>query len=136
MSRELIERELFYKIVNLATTVHRELGQGLPEHVYKKALIIELDEAQIPYEVDKQIDITYKKQHLTSFNVDLVIKNKLLVGFACDDELKKKLKITMLSILRILGKQTGLLLDYSHDTLYYKRIVYKTKKEHDIEAAY
>ncbi len=66
----------------------------------------------------------------------MVIKNKLLVGFACDDELKKKLKITMLSILRILGKQTGLLLDYSHDTLYYKRIVYKTKKEHDIEAAY
>ncbi len=136
MSEELIERELFYKIINLATTVHRELGQGLPEYIYKKALIFELEEHNINYEANKLVDITYKKQKLDTFPIDLIVKNKILVSFASDDERKKQAKTLMLSLLRVLKKQTGLLLDYSHETLYYKRIVFKSKKDHNIESAY
>ncbi|MBN2693799.1 GxxExxY protein [bacterium] len=136
MSEELIERELFYKIINLATNVHRELGQGLPEYIYKKALIFELEENNISYEANKLVDITYKKQKLDTFPIDLIVKNKILVSFASDDERKKQAKTLMLSLLRVLKKQTGLLLDYSHETLYYKRIVFKSKKEQNIESAY
>ena len=136
MSKEMIERDLFYKIVNLATNVHRALGQGLPTHIYKSALMLELKENDVSYEVDKDMDIRYKDVVIDTIKVDLIIKNKLIVAFISDDELKKKTKTMMLSILRLSNGKRGILLNYGHDTLYYKRIVYKTKRGKDLLSAY
>lgn len=136
MSDELIKRDLFYKVVNLATAVHRELGMGLPDEIYKQALSIELKSDHIDFERNKEVEIFYKKKKLDTIILDLVVKNNLLVAVVSDEDQKKKSKTLMLSLLRLLGKQTGLLLDYGHETLYYKRIVYKNRKQKNMQSAY
>ena len=136
MSKEMIDRDLFYRIVNLATNVHRELGQGLPEHIYKNALASDLIDEDIPYELDKYVDVKYKGRVIDKLKVDILIKNSLIVGVISDDELKKKMKTTMLSTLKLLDNKKGILLNFSHDTLYYKRVVYKTKRGKDLLSAY
>ncbi len=136
MSKEMIDRDLFYRIVNLATNVHRELGQGLPEHIYKNALASDLKDEDIPYELDKYVEVKYKGRVIDKLKVDVLIKNSLIVGIISDDELKKKMKTTMLSTLKLLDNKKGILLNFSHDTLYYKRVVYKTKRGKDLLSAY
>jgi len=136
MSKELMERELFYKVVGLASAIHRELGQGLPEHIYQSALLLELDENNIKYEVNKEIDVTYKKKPIDTLKLDLLVGNKLIVTIISNEDLKKQAKTTMLSVLRLIDKNTGLLLDYSHDTIYYKRVVYKSRKTKNIQSAF
>jgi GxxExxY protein len=136
MSKELIERELFYKVVALASTIHRELGQGLPEHIYKNALILELKESNLKFETNKKIDVIYKKNVIDTLELELIINNALIITIISNEDLKKQAKTTMLSILKLINKHTGLLLDYSHDTIYYKRVVYKNRKAKEIQSAY
>jgi len=136
MSKELMERELFYKVVGLASAIHRELGQGLPEHIYKSALIQELKENNLRYEINKEVDVVYKKTIIDKLNLELIINNSLIISIISNEDLKKQAKTTMLSILKLISKNTGLLLDYSHDTIYYKRVVYKNRKTKNIQSAF
>ena len=43
-----------------AIAVHRELGPGFREHVYHRAMCLELDAQGIDFVSEKQIDIKYK----------------------------------------------------------------------------
>src|SRR5438874_7938154 len=40
--------------------IHRELGKGHDEVIYKDALVIELSRAEIPFSREKNYEITYK----------------------------------------------------------------------------
>ena len=108
MSKELMERELFYKVVGLASAIHRELGQGLPEHIYKSALIQELKENKLKYEVDKEVEVVYKNVVIDKLKLELLINNSLVVSIISNEDFKKQAKTTMLSVLKLINKQTGL----------------------------
>jgi len=47
-------------VIAAATEVHRILGPGLPETVYKVALAEELRRRSIPFERDKTVPIRYR----------------------------------------------------------------------------
>ena len=49
-----------YEIVGLCMEVHRILGPGLLEIVYKDALEIEFKNNYIPYEREKEYNVEYK----------------------------------------------------------------------------
>ena len=55
MVGELIFRDECFIIVGLCMKVHRTLGKGFKEAVYKDALEIELQKAKIPYEREKKL---------------------------------------------------------------------------------
>jgi hypothetical protein len=58
---ELLLKEESYKIIGLCMDVHRQLGPGFQEAVYKDALEQELKEANIPFEREKGFRIPYKQ---------------------------------------------------------------------------
>ena len=49
-----------YKIIGICMEVHRNLGPGLLEIIYKDALEIEFRENNIPFEREKEFAIEYK----------------------------------------------------------------------------
>lgn len=51
---ELIE-EVGHRVIGCAITVHRILGPGFREQIYKRALCLELAEAGLSYECEKKI---------------------------------------------------------------------------------
>jgi GxxExxY protein len=69
-----------YKIVGLCMEIHKVLGKGLLEVVYKDALEIELKSNGIQYEREKKYEVNYKgvllKHH---FYADFVIDNKIVI---------------------------------------------------------
>lgn len=57
---EIILKEESYKIVGACMEVHKELGMGFKEIVYKDALEMEFTSAEISYQRERPYTITYK----------------------------------------------------------------------------
>lgn len=71
--------DLTAKIIGCAIEVHRNLGPGLLESIYQKALSCELNLAKISYEREFSIPILYKKQYLGEHRFDFLIENEVIV---------------------------------------------------------
>lgn len=57
---DLILKEESYKIIGLCLEVHKQLGVGFKEIIYKDALEIEFKSHNIPFIREKQFKIEYK----------------------------------------------------------------------------
>src|SRR5437588_9713065 len=59
--------------------IHRELGKGHDEVIYKDALVVELTRAGIPFSREKNYEVTYKGVILPHFYyADFVVWDKIL----------------------------------------------------------
>lgn len=57
---DIILKEESFKLIGICMEIHTQLGMGFKEVVYKDALEIELKEAGITFEREKQYKIEYK----------------------------------------------------------------------------
>ncbi len=74
---EFIYREESYRIIGILMEVHRNLGKGFSEIVYKDAIEYELTQNQISFEREKEYTVKYKNSILKhKFYADFVIENK------------------------------------------------------------
>src|SRR4051812_31539667 len=71
--------ELITRTIGCCITVHRELGAGLPEHAYAKALGLELNAAQIPFEREKRFPLTYRGEYLCDVYLDFIVAGSVVV---------------------------------------------------------
>lgn len=83
---ELLYKEESYKIIGLCMEVHKQLGRGLLEVVYKDALEYEFKLNQIPFTREKGFDITYKNQLLShKFYADFIAFGNIILEIkACN----------------------------------------------------
>lgn len=58
---DIILKEESYELIGICMEVHRELGMGFREIVYKDAIEFELKERNIEYLREKRFNIQYKK---------------------------------------------------------------------------
>jgi len=57
---ELVYKKEIFQLVGVCMEIHRELGKGHDEVIYKEALVVELTRAGIPFLREKNYEITYK----------------------------------------------------------------------------
>ncbi len=57
---EIILKEESYQLIGICMEVHRELGMGFKEIIYKDALEFEFKTKKIPYIREKEFTIEYK----------------------------------------------------------------------------
>jgi GxxExxY protein len=76
---ELFYKEEVFQLVGLCMEIHRELGKGHDEVIYKDALLVELSRAGIPFLREKNYEITYKGVILPHYYyADFVVWDKIL----------------------------------------------------------
>ena len=66
-STEILFRNEVYSIVGAALEVLRELGHGLHEKPYERALAVEFGLRNLPYQQQTPFDIFYKKVKVGRF---------------------------------------------------------------------
>ena len=71
--------ELTYTLTGLAMTMHSELGPGLTEETYKKAMVILLDETRTPYQREYPVAITFRGQNIAMFKLDFVVAATVII---------------------------------------------------------
>ncbi len=67
-------REFIMLLETLAKNVYEELGAGFPEHIYQKALALEMRNAGIRFQTEVNIEIYYKGVPLGSDRPDFMIR--------------------------------------------------------------
>ena len=79
MNTGLPEKELTELVIGLAMKVHRVLGAGFVEFVYRSALLHELRKAGLTVEVERPMKVRYEGIVVGEFSVDLFINGFLVV---------------------------------------------------------
>src|SRR5437867_3565558 len=59
---ELLYKEEVFRLVGFCMEIHRELGKGHDEVIYKDAFVVELQRARIPFVRERKHEVTYKRR--------------------------------------------------------------------------
>ncbi|WP_396186316.1 GxxExxY protein, partial [Flavobacterium sp.] len=117
-------REESYKIIGLCMEVHRILGKGHSEVVYKDALEYEFRTNFIPFEREKSYEIEYKDIVLPrKYIADFVLHNEIIFEVKAISQLTNSDIKQTLNYLASSKNKLGLLAYFGEDSLKYKRII-------------
>lgn len=115
--------ELTDRIINAGIKVHKELGPGLVEKLYQRALKIELANNGLRAVREKRLDMKYQGKDIGYDKVDFDVEGKVLVELKAVTELSGIHNAQMISYLKSSGKRVGLLLNFAKMRLQVKRII-------------
>lgn len=105
--------ELTEKIIGAAIEVHRELGPGLLESVYEEALCYEFGFRGIKYERQKPTDMFYKGHKLSSFKLDLLVENEVVLELKAVTIPPNVVISQTISYLKATNLKRGLIINFS-----------------------
>ena len=113
-----------YKIIGVAMEVHRILGKGFSEIVYKDALEYEFNKNGITFEREKEFIVAYKNIILPhKFYADFVIENKIILEIKSKTGIVDEHYAQVLNYLAVSNLQLGLILNFHNNSLQYKRVI-------------
>ncbi len=117
-------KEESYKIIGVCMEVHRILGKGQSEVVYKDALEYEFKINSIPFEREKIYEITYKDIILPRKHIaDFVVYNEIIFEVKAISQLTNSDVKQTLNYLASSKNKLGLLTNFGEDSLKYQRII-------------
>ena len=104
--------------------IHRILGPGFSEVVYKDALEYELISNMILFEREKKFEIIYKDIILPHyFFADLVVFDSIIVEVKSVKEINDIHIGQTINCLKASGLNLGIIINFGQSSLEYKRIV-------------
>jgi GxxExxY protein len=121
-SEKLLLREEVFQVVGCAIEVLNTLGHGLVEKPYENALVIEFSLQKIPFKQQPSFDVLYKGQKIGLFIPDLIVFDALVVDTKVIDKITDHERGLMLNYLRITALRVGVILNFKHWKLEWKRI--------------
>lgn len=105
--------------------VHRELGHGFLEIIYKDALTIEFKNDNIPFERERGYDVYYSGVLLPhKFYADFVVYENIILEIKSGTGLADEHIAQTINYLKVSGCKVGLLINFGRTKLEYKRLVY------------
>ncbi|MDO9256775.1 MAG: GxxExxY protein [Bacteroidales bacterium] len=113
-----------YKIIGLAIEVHKTLGKGFLEIIYKDALELELKWAEVPYTREKSFMINYKGTLLKRlYNADFVVYDKIIVEIKSQTEIIDANYKQTINYLAVSNLSVGLILNFGKESLSFHRVI-------------
>jgi GxxExxY protein len=105
--------ELVQLTIGCCIAVHRELGPGLLENVYTRALAIELQAKAVPFSTEKAIPISYRGTLICHQRIDLFVCEQLVLEAKSVEHLSPIHVAQVINYLRITGARVGLLVNFN-----------------------
>ncbi|NOY40286.1 MAG: GxxExxY protein [Planctomycetes bacterium] len=106
------DEALAKKVIGAAIEVHRELGPGFLESVYRKAMAYELSSQKIQVEEEKAIVVPYKDIQIAGQRLDLRVGGRIIVELKCVEEFAPIHQAQLISYLKATGLRLGLLINF------------------------
>jgi GxxExxY protein len=122
---DIILKEESYKIVGACMEVHKELGMGFKEAVYKDALELEFDAGQIPFRREKSYIIRYKGKILPrKYFADFVVFNSIILEAKATPLIINPFVYQTINYLKASGIKPGIIVNFGSKSLTCKRVVF------------
>ncbi len=120
---ELFCKEEVFQIVGCAMEVLNALGHGLREKPYENALAVEFRLKAIPFHQQPRYPVIYKAVKVGEYIPDLIVFDKIVVDAKTIDRISNNEEGQILNYLKITKFKVGLILNFKHPKLEWKRLV-------------
>ena len=108
------ENELSNIIIGEAIFIHKSLGPGLLESVYKECLYYRLIKKELIVTKERAIPLIFEEIRLEcGYRADLIVENKVIIEIKCVDVLADIHKAQTLTYLRLTNLKLGLLINFN-----------------------
>jgi GxxExxY protein len=101
------------RIIGAAIEVHRQLGPGLLETPYQRALCIELTHQGMRIETNRRIPMEYRGEVIGEYIPDLIVENTVVVEVKSVSRLEPVFTAQVITYLRLTRLRVGLILNFN-----------------------
>jgi GxxExxY protein len=108
------------KVVGLAMKVHRTLGCGFLETIYRNALAIELRKEGMTFECHPTISVMYEGTEVGIYQADLIVEDRLIVELKAASALTDEHCAQLVNYLAATKIEEGLLLNFGARSLEFR----------------
>jgi GxxExxY protein len=121
----LEHNELTEKIIGCAIEVHKRLGPGFLESIYENAFILELEKQNLHIERQKEAIVKYDGIEVGRHRLDIIVDDTIVVELKAVKNIEDVYFAIVKSYLKALGKEHGLIINFSRPILEAKRVIHK-----------
>ena len=119
----LIFPDLSYKIIGSAFNVFNELGWGLSEKDYQRALAQEFGKQELKFEREIYISFQYKSVNIGKYYADFIVGDKVLLEIKVVPHLGYVHVKQLFGYLKSAGIKLGILLYFTKEGVKYRRVL-------------
>ena len=109
------------KVIGCSMKVHRTLGPGYLESVYRNALAHELQQRAIPFEREKRVRVWYDGIIVGDYSADLLVQECVLVEVKAVRCLAPGHEAQLVNYLTGIQLDVGLLINFGAESLEFRR---------------
>lgn len=110
------------QIIACIVKVHRTLGPGFVEVIYRRALVIELRRCGLEVEVEKEVAVYYEGELVGTHRLDLVVNRTVVLELKAVCELAAAHYEQLRSYLRASNLDVGLLVNFGKERSDFRRV--------------
>lgn len=108
--------EVGRRVIGCGITVHRVLGPGYREIVYRRAFCLELDSEGLQYASEKRILVPYKSWQIDGHRLDLLIGGCIIAELKVVPRVKDVHRLQVRSYLKATGLRLGYVMNFNEET--------------------
>jgi len=127
LSRELDfpNEALTHAIIGAGISVHRQLGPGLLEALYERAMCVELERREIPFRSQVPVPLTYCGAPIGDYYADLIVDDRVIVELKSVGAIQNAHLAQILTYLTITKLRLGLIMNFNAPVLHrgVKRVI-------------
>jgi GxxExxY protein len=105
-------KPLTERVIGVFYEVFRELGYGFSEAVYRRAMVIALQDAGLSAAASVPIEVWFRGRAIGSFLGDIVVDGVLLLELKAAEEIDNYAQCQILNYLKAAGGGVGLILNF------------------------
>jgi GxxExxY protein len=106
------EEEVMSGVIDCAMHVHKTLGPGFLESIYKKAMCVAMSKARLQYEREKSIEVCFEGIPIHGQRMDLFVEDLIVVELKSVTRFEEIHTAQVLSYLKAIGRRGGLLINF------------------------
>lgn len=125
----LAAERLTHAIIGAFFRVYNKLGFGFLEHVYIRALELELRRLGLRVSRETSVRVYYDGVELCQYRIDLIVNERVVIETKSTYRLRRGAQRQVLNYLRATNLEVGLLLHFGTEAKFYRLYWPNSKKE-------
>ena len=122
---DLILKDESYELIGICMEVHRELGMGFREIIYKDALEYEFQQRDIPYERERPYLVRYKSITLPRrYNADFIVFDSIILEVKASTLIVDGFVKQTINYLKASNLQLGIIANFGQNSFVSKRVIF------------
>ncbi len=122
--KEILHKDLSYKIIGLAMEVHGKLGYGFLEKVYENALMLLFKREGIKAKQQAPIKVLFEEVIVGDYIADNLVEDKIILEPKSLEKISDVHRAQALNYLKVTGLHLAIILNFGKNRLEYERLIF------------